>query len=185
MGSETLYRGNFTGSELLNKINEVQQLFPKVTVGTADSWNKWADGTGDDVIRGGVKLILANAFSYWQAQPIDNGTATYFDDVMQALAHIQDVSGSVDAVHVMNGETGWPTDGGSSYGPAQASTDDAAKFWKSGVCGMKAWGMDLFFFEAFDEPGKPDSVGQDGKPADEKHWGAYTVDGKAKFDMSC
>lgn len=57
VGSETLYRGNFTGPQLLGKIQTVQNLFPNVTVGTADSWNKYADGTADALITGGVKLL--------------------------------------------------------------------------------------------------------------------------------
>jgi len=52
-----LYRGNFTGEQLLGKINEVQKMFPKTLIGTADSWNKFADGTADAVIKGGVKLL--------------------------------------------------------------------------------------------------------------------------------
>lgn len=52
---------------------------------------------------------LVNAFAYWQSQKITNATATYFDDMMQALGHIQEVSGCIDCIHVMNGETGWPT----------------------------------------------------------------------------
>ena len=52
---------------------------------------------------------LCNGFSYWQGQDVNNATATYFDNMMQAIGHIQDVAGSVDAVHIMNGETGWPT----------------------------------------------------------------------------
>ena len=35
----------------------MKATFPNVKVGTADSWNKYADGTADDVIRGGVKLL--------------------------------------------------------------------------------------------------------------------------------
>ena len=62
---------------------------------------------------------LVNAFAFWQAQDISNATATYFDDIMQATAHIQSVAGSVDAVHVMNGETGWP--GGESLACIQSS----------------------------------------------------------------
>jgi glucan 1,3-beta-glucosidase len=57
VGSESLYRGNFTGDQLLTKIEEIQELFPKTLIGTADSWNKYADGTADPVIRGGVKLL--------------------------------------------------------------------------------------------------------------------------------
>jgi exo-beta-1,3-glucanase (GH17 family) len=55
VGSETLYRGNFTGSELGDKIDKVRTSLKGVTstpikIGTADSWNKFADGTGDEAI---------------------------------------------------------------------------------------------------------------------------------------
>lgn len=53
VGSETLYRGNFTGDELMEKIRDVKSVVPQgLKVGTADSWNKYADGTADAVIRG-------------------------------------------------------------------------------------------------------------------------------------
>lgn len=57
VGSEALYRGNLTGPELLTKINDMEATFPGVKVGTADSWNKYADGTADALITGGVKLL--------------------------------------------------------------------------------------------------------------------------------
>ena len=57
VGSETLYRGNFTGEQLLSIIQGVQSIFPNVLIGTADSWNKYADGTADALITGGVKLL--------------------------------------------------------------------------------------------------------------------------------
>lgn len=57
VGSEALYRGNFTGAELLEKIQEVKSMFPEIKVGTADSWNKYADGTADDIVRGGVDIL--------------------------------------------------------------------------------------------------------------------------------
>jgi len=58
VGSETLYRGNFTGPELLEKIMDIKSVLPSsVKVGTADSWNKFADGTADAVIKGGVDIL--------------------------------------------------------------------------------------------------------------------------------
>jgi glucan 1,3-beta-glucosidase len=50
---------------------------------------------------------------------------------------------------------------------------------------MLEWGVDVFYFEAFDEPWKPDSVGDSGQAMDETHWGLYTADRKIKFDTSC
>lgn len=112
VGSETLYRGNFTGPELLEKINDVKAVLPEgVKIGTADSWNKYADGTADAVIKGGVNILLANGFPYWQGMPISNATQTYFYDMQQALARVQSITGSVDAIEFWNGETGWPSDG--------------------------------------------------------------------------
>ncbi|KAJ9254711.1 hypothetical protein DTO212C5_9222 [Paecilomyces variotii] len=61
--------------------------------------------------------------------------------------------------------------GGSNYGQAIAGTENAETFFQKGVCGMLAWGVDVFYFEAYDEPWKPKSVGDDGSSADETHWG--------------
>lgn len=72
VGSETLYRGNFTGPELADKISTVKGKLPKgVKVGTADSWNKFADGTGDAVIST-ADIIMVNAFAFWQGASRDN-----------------------------------------------------------------------------------------------------------------
>ncbi|PGH21508.1 hypothetical protein AJ80_03176 [Polytolypa hystricis UAMH7299] len=186
VGSETLYRGNFTGPELLEKIQDVQKLFPTVPVGTADSWNKYADGTADALIAGGVKYFLVNAFAFWQGQDIKNATATFFDDMMQAINHIQQLAGSnAKDIYIATGETGWPTDGGTDYDDAKAGTANAKRFHDEGVCGMLAWGVDVFFFEAFDEPWKPKSMGENGYAADETHWGMYTADRKPKYTVSC
>ena len=58
-----------------------------------------------------VITSLVNAFAYWQGQKITNATATYLDDLQQAIGHIQELSGSIDGIEIWNGETGWPSDG--------------------------------------------------------------------------
>lgn len=75
--------------------------------------------------------------------------------------------------------------GGTNYGASIASTDNAQTFWSQGVCGMLDWGVNVFYFEAFDEPWKPLSTGDDGTSQDETHWGAYTSDRVAKFSLTC
>jgi glucan 1,3-beta-glucosidase len=59
VGSETLYRGNFTGDQLLSKINDMKTALKgtNIKVGTADSWNKYADGTADAVIKGNPDIL--------------------------------------------------------------------------------------------------------------------------------
>jgi exo-beta-1,3-glucanase (GH17 family) len=74
VGSETLYRGNFTGEELADKIKTVKSKLPSgIKVGTADSWNKFADGTGDAII-GTADIIMVNAFAFWQGASRENAT---------------------------------------------------------------------------------------------------------------
>ena len=57
VGSEALYRGSLTAQALLSKIMDMQSTFPSMKIGTADSWNKFQDGTADPIIQGGVKLM--------------------------------------------------------------------------------------------------------------------------------
>ena len=64
---------------------------------------------------------------------------------------LQEISGSLDAIEFWNGETGWPTTGGTNYAGAIAGTQNAATFFSQGVCGMLDWGINVFYFEAFDE----------------------------------
>lgn len=111
VGSEALYRGDLKATELLEMIREVQKMFPKIPVGTADSWNKYADGTADPLILGGVKYFLVNAFAFWQGQDINNTTATLFDDMVQAIQHIHNLvpEDQRDDIYIATGETGWPT----------------------------------------------------------------------------
>jgi len=57
-----MYRGNFTGAELLVKIQEVKTATSgKFKVGTADSWNKYQDGTADPLIKGGADILLTHS----------------------------------------------------------------------------------------------------------------------------
>jgi len=184
VGSETLYRGNFTGDQLLSKIQDVKSAVPQFKVGTADSWNKYADGTADPIIKGGVDILLCNGFSYWQGQLLTNATGSFFDDMMQAFGHIQAVSGSTDKIELWVGETGWPT-AGSKYQNAVPGIDNANTFYSQGLCGIIDWGFNAFFFEAFDETWKPVSVGQDGTAADETHWGAMTDTRTPKYNLKC
>jgi glucan 1,3-beta-glucosidase len=50
---------------------------------------------------------------------------------------------------------------------------------------MLKWGIDVFYFEAFDEPWKPKSVGDNGQAQDETHWGFMTAERKLKFNGTC
>lgn len=186
VGSETLYRGNFTGEELKSKIVEVKAKLPKgIKVGTADSWNKFADGTADAII-GTADIILVNAFAFWQGAETNNATWVYFNDMAQAIAHIETRAGGADKIpEIWNGETGWPTAVGTDYDKAKGGLENAELFYHQGFCALLKYGYNAFYFEAFDEPWKPASVGDNGKAADETTWGAMNVNREPKFNLKC
>ncbi|KAK0379335.1 glycosyl hydrolase family 17 [Colletotrichum limetticola] len=183
VGSESMYRGNFTGTELADKIKDMKKAAPLFKIGTADSWNKYQDGTADAVVKE-ADILLTNAFSYWQGQTRDNATACFFDSIMQAFGRIQSVSGSLTKPELWVGETGWPSEG-AKYQQAIPGQDNAQAFYDSGVCGMVNWGFNVFFFEAFDEPWKPHAIGEDGSEAPETHWGGMKADRAPKYLLRC
>lgn len=166
----------------MSKINDLRAAAPGFRYGTADSWNRYADGTADPLIPA-VDVLLVNAFAYWQGATIDGAVGVFDDDIAQAFARIRSTAGD-KKIELWVGETGWPTEG-TTYQNAVPGLQSAERFYKEGVCKMVAGGTSAFYFEAFDEPWKPDSIGDDGSAADEKHWGAMTVDRKAKYSLNC
>jgi exo-beta-1,3-glucanase (GH17 family) len=106
--------------------------------------------------------------------------------MFQATAHIEKVAGGrPKAPEIWTGETGWPTAVGTDYDAAKGGLDNAKHFYQHGFCSLLDWGFNGFYFEAFDEPWKPASIGDNGNVADETTWGAMTADRKTKFDLKC
>lgn len=87
VGSESLYRKELTGVKLAAKIKEVKDVLKElgadsIPVGFADSWNMIVASDAKPAIEAS-NIILANAFSYWQGQKMDNATHSFFDDIMR------------------------------------------------------------------------------------------------------
>lgn len=181
VGSESLYRKDVSGDFLAGRIATVKEAFPQFKVGTADSWNRFQDGTADPVIRGVADILLVNAFSYWQGQDISNATGSFYDSIFQAYARIEDIKGTNHGIERWVGETGWPSDG-NNYQNAEPTLPNAEKFYREATCGMINWGFNVFVFEAFDEPGKMGAIGEDGTVADETNWGSMKADRSLKWD---
>ncbi|PUU73678.1 glycoside hydrolase superfamily [Tuber borchii] len=183
VGSEHLYRKEFTGQQLAEKIKEVKKVLKELgadslPVGFADSWNMLIGGDANPAIKES-NIILANAFSYWQGQKMENATASFSDDIMQALAHVQDVKGD-NVFDFWVGETNWPT-GGKDFGDAVPSIENSRTYWRDAICGIRGWGVNVFVFEAFDESWKPIEKGNDV----ENHWGVWDANRKPKFELAC
>lgn len=190
VGSEALYRKDMTAAELASAIESVRSLlrgindkhgnsYSSVPVGTVESWNVIVDGGSVPAIKA-ADFVYANAFSYWQGQEQKNASYSFFDDIMQALQTIQTVKGSTN-IDFWVGETGWPTNG-ANFQNAYPSVSNARDFWMKAVCAIRKWGVNVFYFEAFDEPHKPDTSGVEGV---EKYWGVFDSDHNLKFPLDC
>lgn len=190
VGSEALYRKSMTAQELADVIGSIKTLllgikdkngmsYDSVPVGTVDSWNELVDLGSTPAIEA-ADFVYVNAFSYWQGQSMNNASYSFFDDIMQALQTIQTLKGATD-IPFWVGETGWPTDG-ESFGYAVPSVSNARKYWLEAICAMRNWGVNVFAFEAFDEPLKLDTANV---KEVEKHWGVFNVDKTLKFELSC
>ncbi|WBW74736.1 cell wall glucan beta-glucosidase Bgl2 [Schizosaccharomyces osmophilus] len=180
VGSEVLYRNDLSANALGDRINDVRGLVKSygfdVPVGTSDSWNLWAAGSGDAAIQAS-DFIMANDFPYWQGQNTSNMTNTFVSDTLTALERVQHVKGTNNVTFLV-GETGWPT-GGPNYGEAQTSVDIAKQFFHDALCQVMKKGIDIYYFEAFDEPYK----GADSNV--EPHFGAYYSNRVPKFSLNC
>lgn len=190
VGSEALYREDLTASELATKINTVRDLIENINdsegssysgkqVGTVDSWNVLVAGYNSAAIEAS-DFVMANAFSYWQGQTMNNASYSFFDDIMQALQTIQTTKGSTD-ISFWVGETGWPTDG-TNFEASYPSVSNAKQFWQEGICAMRAWGVNVIVFEAFDEDWKPNTSGTSDV---EKHWGVWDSSNTLKYALDC
>jgi len=188
-GSEALYRKDMTGTQLAAKITTVKSNltalgYGSIKVGTADSWNMLITDAARPVIQAS-DLLLVNAFSYWQGESPENMVRSFVDDIAQALTFIESVKDKTSFDFYV-GETGWPSEG-ASYKSAVCNLQVAASYWQKAICSIRRWGVDVFVFEAFDEPGKPTTASDTGVQVDgvESHWGAFTVDRVPKFNLTC
>ncbi len=112
---------------------------------------------------------------------IDNAMLRAKEYAMSQYKAVVDYMKSLGAdkpVHI--GETGWATISKELYGPnGSKATDEykAAVYYQL----IRDWtneaGISCFYFEGFDEPWK----GGDDPGDSEKHFGLFTVDGKAKY----
>ena len=90
----------------------------------------------------------------------------------------------------MIGETGWPTNGGSIYGNAIPNNINAQTYFNQAICPALRHGIDVFMFEAFDEPGKnnvilPNPNGPGSVTLAESAWGVMDDNRNYRLNLTC
>jgi len=167
VGSETQYRGDFSAATLEGFLQNISATvasygYSNIYVSTADVIYNLE---GSSVL-GYEPIVWANQFPFWEGKSVTEG----FTLIQNTIAALRQSTGSKP---IIIGETGWPTDG-LSYEDAVPGLANAQEYLNLLVCWFHANDIGYFWFEAFDEPYKPDTSGLNLDV--EPYFGVYTQD---------
>jgi exo-beta-1,3-glucanase (GH17 family) len=169
VGSEAVLRGDLTVLQLLTYIRQVRAAIPtNIPVTTDESYGVLLD---NPILMQGCDVVMANIYPYWESVRIDGAVAAMD-------GHYKDLVTASEGKKVIIGEAGWPS-AGTSQGDAVCTPVNAAyHFWA-----VNSWaqdmGVDVMYFDAFDELWKAPVEGSQGS-----HWGIRTGGGSLKPGMN-
>ncbi len=165
LGNETLLRGELDAGVLLAQLRAFRQRAPGVPVGVVDAYY---------VFERHPELVEASDFVAVNCYPFWEGFSA-----QQALERLQSMVRStrehIGAKPLLVAETGWPSQG-SAQGAAVPSADAALHYWVGAHDWAAREGVELFHFEAFDEPWKAAQEGDVGA-----FWGLWDGSDRLKF----
>jgi exo-beta-1,3-glucanase (GH17 family) len=168
VGSEVLYRGDLESWQLLDLLRQAREQIPAhIPVTTADTWRSFLD---NPELLPAVDLVYANYYPYWEGVPIEDAVQTLAGWHDELLTYAQ-------GKPVMVSEAGWPS-AGDSIGKAQATEENAARFFLEFVSWAVANDVRYTYFTALDEAWKAAYEGPQGA-----HWGYRDTDGRLKPGM--
>lgn len=165
VGNEVLLRGDLSEEELIDYIKRVKQALPDIEVGYVDAYFKFEDHPRVTEV---CDLILANCYPFWEGCPSD-----YSLLYMKDMYHRAVKAGNGKKVIIT--ETGWPNVGQSDRG-AQASFENAIKYFINTYLWAEEEGVEVFYFSSFDETWK---IGDEGEVG--AYWGLWDKDGNLKY----
>ncbi|MGQ1787667.1 MULTISPECIES: glycoside hydrolase family 17 protein [unclassified Saccharicrinis] len=165
VGNEVLYREDLTEEELLNFIKRVKDELPDIPVGYVDAYYEFCNR---QTVADACDVILANCYPFWEGCSLDDSFLYMKDMYRRALM-------AAKGKKVIITETGWPNAGGGFYG-AEASIENALKYFINAQQWSKQEGIEMFYFSSFDEAWKTSSEGDVGA-----YWGIWDKDEKLKY----
>lgn len=174
IGSEVLLRGDQSASQLIAYLNAAKS---EVTVPVATADIPVSLLNSPDVIEAS-DVVLVHIYPMWEGVAIEQA-------VKSLNLSYEQVKAAAPGKQVIVAETGWLSEG-NAIGQAVPSAENAAFYFLNVASWAKARNVDLFYFEAFDEPWKPSkSVSMKSTAAKSLggHWGIFTSDGVLKPGM--
>lgn len=184
VGSEDLYRVSEPGirnkagvgnnAEMIVKFIKdtrsklANTALAKIPVTHVDTWTAWVNSSNKAVIDN-IDFVAVNAFPFYESEH-DNKISNAGSLLSQALSATEKVAGGKS---VWITETGWAYKG-PAFGAADATLDNAAKYWKEVGCAL--FGKKNVFWYTL----------RDANPANEVKFAITdNLSTKARFDLSC
>ena len=116
-----------------------------------------------------VDFVTMHSYPMWGRQDIDTAMPV-------TIEHFESVKKACPGKTIVIGEAGWATyTVGELHFPRAGSEPKQKRYFNELMAWSKENNVNVFFFEAFDEPWKGDGA--------EGHWGLFSVDRKAKLAM--
>src|SRR3974390_2286280 len=166
VGNETIYRGEETVPDLIQKIHQVKRSV-NVPVTTGEIWNIWLE---HPELVSAVDYIAAHILPYWEGfserQAVDQAILIY-DKLRQAYP----------GKRIVIAEFGWPS-AGYNLKNAQPGRFEQAGVLRDFVSRAESYGIDYNIVEAIDQPWKVFEGG--GGP----YWGLFDAARRPKFEWS-
>ena len=163
VGNETIYRGEETIPDLIEKIHQVKRSVT-VPVTTGEIWNIWLE---HPELVSAVDYIAAHILPYWEGfserQAVDQAILIY-DKLRQAYP----------GKRIVIAEFGWPS-AGYNLKNAEPGRLDQARTLRDFVSKAEAWGIDYNIVEAIDQPWKTFEGGVG------PYWGLFDASRQPKF----
>jgi GPH family glycoside/pentoside/hexuronide:cation symporter len=165
VGNEVLLREDMPEDELLAYIERVKRAVPGVPVGYVDAYYLFERHPR---VTAACDVVLTNCYPFWEGCPRE-----------QAIAYMQSMyRRTVDVAagkKVIISETGWPHTGSAFHG-AVPSVEGAMRYFVDTYRWARQDGVEVFYFEAFDEAWKVGAEGDVGA-----YWGLWDKDGQPKY----
>ena len=164
VGGEVLYNNFLTPSQLIGYINQVKAACPTIPVTTADVHRMLID---HPEVVDACDFVFPNIYPYYDGLPVECAMQ-WLDQAYQSLLPV------ANGKEIIISETGWKTSG-PVVGDAIPSFQNALRYHRELLDWSQATGVDVTFFEAFDEPWKI--------PLNDDGWGIFFNDATLKPGM--
>ncbi len=165
LGNETLLREELDASVLLEYLREFRRRVPDVPVGVVDAYYLFERHA--QLVQAS-DFVAINCYPFWEGMAHDQALQRLRDMVSSTRAHLQ-------GKPLLVAETGWPSQG-TPRGRAVPSADAALQYWVDAHAWAAAEGLEMFGFEAFDEPWKARAEGDVGA-----YWGLWDASDRLKY----